>query len=132
MVHRAGSHGAVELMTNQPKGPARRRLTPAQKRDIEYLHELKADEPFSGTLLMAADGTDYKIRILARGEQAFYQEGARALLLEISAAHGIILKSTIRMWDDAQAVTEDERARIIERIGRYLTARGDPATFTVR
>jgi|GEM_PF-1867898 len=119
-------------MTKQQKGRARKRLTPAQKREIEFLRELKSEEPFSGTRLQAADGDEHRIRILARGEQAFYQEGTRALLLEISAGYGIILKSTIRLWDDGGTVTEDERERVIERIGRYLTARGDPATFTVR
>ena len=109
----------------------RQRLTPAQKREIEFILQLKAEQPSYASPQRAAGGAEYNIRILSRGEQAFYQEGSRALLLEISAGYGVIMKSSIRFWDDGQKVTEEERARVIERMGSYLTASGDPATFKV-
>jgi hypothetical protein len=50
----------LEPMSTNQKGPPRRRSTPAQKREMEYLSELKAEQPFSGTRLRSADGAEYK------------------------------------------------------------------------
>lgn len=119
-------------MAEQKRRPLRRRPSPARERDRLQIQRHKTEAPFLGTRLRAADGTEYKIKILARGEQAFYQEAERALVLEISAAHGLILKDTIRWWDDGSAVSGDERDRIIRRVGEYLTQRGSPDVYTVK
>lgn len=58
----------------------------------------------------------FSIRILGRGEMAFYHEGGRALLVEVLAGRGIVSSSSVHSWDDGKAVTAAERETILARM----------------
>jgi len=94
------------------------------KADREYLRELKQQEPFTGFREQTAAGEDCKVQILGRGEMAFYQQGSRALLLEVLAGRGVVFAPSIRKWDDNKKVTDDERETILEVMSRVMQKLG--------
>jgi hypothetical protein len=90
----------------------------------EYIESLKRAEPFTGFREQASDGTAVKIKILGRGEVAFYQRGERGLLLEVLAGRGVLFAKSIRRWDTGEKVTDAERAQIVEDVSRVLKKLG--------
>lgn len=92
----------------------------------EYITSLK-DDPYSGARVRVGASEEYRIRIVSRGEQAFYQQNERALLVDIDPAHHAISRRSIRRWDDGILVGEREKDVIVQRLVAYLTApRGTP------
>jgi hypothetical protein len=102
------------------------------KADREYLRELKQAEPFTGFRERTATGEDVKVQILGRGEMAFYQQGARALLLEVLAGRGVVFAPSIRRWDDGKKVTDEERETILEVLSRVMQKLGAVKVEIVR
>jgi hypothetical protein len=102
------------------------------KADREYLRELKTTEPFTGFREQTAAGEEAKIQILGRGETAFYQQGDRALLMEVLAGHGVIFAYSIRRWDDGKKVTDEEREVVIEMMSRVMRKLGAEEVKVVR
>jgi len=102
------------------------------KADLDYLRELKAQHPFTGTRDRTAAGEECKFKILGRGEMAFYQQGDRALLMEVLAGYGVIFAYSIRRWDDGKKVTHEERETIIEVVSRIMHQRGHEQVEVVR
>ncbi len=96
-----------------------------RKTDRDYIRELKSQTELTGYRVPIGDGMDCKVRIIARGEMAFYQEGDRALLLEIDVqGGGAIFRRSIREWDTGERVTEAEREAVVEHVARALRAGG--------
>ena len=104
----------------------------ASKADREYLRELKQAEPFTGFRERTAAGEDCKVQILGRGETAFYQQGDRALLLEVLAGRGVVFADTIRRWDDGKKVTDEEREVAIDVLTRVMQKLGHAHVEIVR
>ena len=102
------------------------------KADREYLRELKQAEPFTGFRERTAAGQECKVQILGRGETAFYQQGDRALLLEVLAGRGVVFASSIRRWDDGKKVTDEERETIVEVLTRVMQKLGFEKVEIVR
>lgn len=94
--------------------------------DRDYIQKLKTEEPFRGLEVKVSDAETYRFQILGRGEMAFYQQNERALLFELNAGFGVILKKSIKRWDNGQRVTDAERDVIVERAASYLTSKGAP------
>jgi hypothetical protein len=90
----------------------------------KYIEDLKKTEPFPGSHVRVSDTEEYRFYIIGRGEMAFYQQNDRALLFELNAGYGVILKKSIRRWDNGDKVTEAERAVIIDRVSAHLKSRG--------
>jgi hypothetical protein len=102
------------------------------KADREYLRELKQAEPFTGFREATAAGEECKVQILGRGEMAFYQQGDRALLLEVLAGRGVVFAPSIRRWDDGKKVTDEERETILEVLSRVMQKLGAEKVEIVR
>jgi hypothetical protein len=102
------------------------------KADREYLRELKQAEPFTGFRERTATGEECKVQILGRGEMAFYQQGDRALLLEVLAGRGVVFAPSIRRWDDGKKVTDEERETILEVLSRVMQKLGFEKVEIVR
>lgn len=102
------------------------------KADLDHLRELKQAEPFTGFRERTAAGEDCKLQILGRGELAFYQQGDRALLLEVLAGRGVVFACSIRRWDDGKKVTDEEREVVVEMMTRVMTALGFEQVEIVR
>ena len=94
------------------------------KPDLDHLRELKLMDPFTGSRERTASGEECKFKILGRGEMAFYQQGDRALLMEILAGYGVIFAKSIRRWDDGKKVTPEEREVVIDVVSRVMRQRG--------
>lgn len=90
----------------------------------DFIANIKNTEPFRGLRVQVSDTEVYKLLTLGRGEMGFYQQNDRALLFEFSAAHGVILKKSIRRWDTGEKVTDAERDVIVQRISDYLKLGG--------
>ncbi|PRQ02442.1 hypothetical protein ENSA5_22600 [Enhygromyxa salina] len=96
------------------------------KANREFIAELKAQDPFTGTLVPIGDTGDFaKVRFVMRGEWAFYQEGGRATLLEAFAGRGVINRRSIKRWDNGKKITDEEREGIIERVSVALRQAGN-------
>lgn len=100
--------------------------------DLDHIRELKQAEPFTGYREQAPNGEQCKLEILGRGEVAFYQQGDRALLMEVLAGHGVIFAHSIRRWDDKKKVTDEEREVIIEMMSRVMKKLGFDEVKVVR
>jgi hypothetical protein len=102
------------------------------KADLDHIRQLKQTEPFTGYRDQAPTGEQCKLQILGRGELAFYQQGDRALLMEILAGHGVIFAASIRRWDDGKKVTPEERETVIEMMTRLMHQLGFEKVEVVR
>ena len=91
----------------------------------DYIRSLKED-PYCGLRVSVSDAEEYRIRTVSRGEQAFYQQNDRALLIDISSVHNAISRKSIRRWDDGTLVSASERDVIVQRMVDYLTRPGSP------
>ena len=99
----------------------RRGLSDSEK---HRLSELKSQDPFTGVVVPLGGGGFCKVRVIGRGEIAFYQEGDRALFVEAIVSSGAIVSRSIRFWDTDEAVTKSERAAIAERVAKGLSLLG--------
>ena len=102
------------------------------KADLDHLRELEQAEPFTGFRERTPTGEECKLQILGRGELAFYQQGDRALLLEVLAGRGVIFADSIRRWDDQEKVTAEEREVVIEMMIRVMHKLGHAKVEVVR
>lgn len=100
--------------------------------DLDLIRELRQAEPFTGYRERTPAGQECKVKILGRGEVAFYQQGGRALLLEVLAGRGVVFAGTIRRWHDGTRVTDEEREAIVEVMTRVMEALGFPKVEIVR
>jgi len=88
------------------------------------LSELKSQHPFTG-VVVPLDGDGFcKVRVIGRGEIAFYQKGERALFVEAIVSSGTIVSGSMRYWDTDEVVTKPERAAIAERVAKALSLLG--------
>ena len=101
-----------------------------RKEDLECIAKLKQETPFSGMSRRVSDSEEYRLRVLGRGEMAYYQLNERALLFELLAGQGIVFAKSIRYWDNGRRVTQEEKAVLIQRLEEYLRSLGAPH-FTV-
>jgi hypothetical protein len=62
------------------------------------------------------DTVIYKMKILGRGEELFFQRNEDALICEISARLAMINPKTITKWDNGNKISDDERTIIVEKI----------------
>jgi len=69
----------------------------------------------------------YRIRILGRGENGFYEESpGRALLFELVAGESAIFSKSIRRWDDGRKVSDADKDVVLKRLVAYLGHDGAP------
>lgn len=94
------------------------------KADLDQIRELMQSSPFTGHRELGPAGEECKIKILGRGEVAFYQRGERALLMEILAGYGVIFADSIRRWNTGEKVSDEEREAAIEAMSRAMTRLG--------
>lgn len=102
------------------------------KADKELMAQLKATEPWTAYTDRTPDGEQCRIKILGRGEMAFFQQGARALLLEVLAGQGVIFAPSIRRWDDGKKVTDQEREVVLDTMTRVMEKLGATEVRVVR
>lgn len=102
------------------------------KADLDHIRELKQMDPSTGVREHTAAGEECRVRILGRGEVAFYQQGDRALLMEVLAGYGVIFAYSIRRWDDNKKITDDEREVVIEVMSRVMHKLGHETVEIVR
>ncbi|WP_313492027.1 MULTISPECIES: hypothetical protein [Sphingobacterium] len=62
------------------------------------------------------DGTTYKIKILGRGEELFFQKNDNALICDISARFAVIDPTSIKRWDNGSKIYDEEREAILVKI----------------
>lgn len=62
------------------------------------------------------DAIVYKIKILGRGEELFFQKGDDALICEISARLAVIDPKTIKKWDNGNKISDEERTLVVAKI----------------
>jgi hypothetical protein len=63
---------------------------------------------------------NYKIRIINRSEQLFYQQEDIAFICEINPHESIIFKDSIKKWDNGVKITDDEKEVIFDRLILYF------------
>lgn len=70
---------------------------------------------------LVKDGdTTYAIRVVGRGETLFFRENEKCLLCEIDAAHGVIYKKSIKIWDSTnEKMSKAEQERVASLILTY-------------
>ena len=59
------------------------------------------------------EGIIFKILILDKGEELFFQKGEKALICEISARYSLINPKTIKVWDNGCVITPSERETLL-------------------
>lgn len=52
------------------------------------------------------DATTYKLKILGRGEELFFQKGEDALICGISARFALIDPKSIKSWDNKHKISD--------------------------
>lgn len=82
-----------------------RKYTPAQ---MEQIHGLKQSSDNKGYFVFPVGDDTCRMKILGRGEVAFYQRGERALLFELLAGRGVVFRHSIRVWDTGERVSAQE------------------------
>lgn len=79
-----------------------------------------------------SDGTMYKMKILGRGEELFFQIGDDALICDISARFSVIDQMSIKRWDNGHKISDKERALILVKIVElYKKAYQDDLTLSL-
>lgn len=77
----------------------------ALKSTISGAHEFEAN----GAVI-------YRIKILGKGEELFFQKDENALICDISASLAMIHPKTITKWDNGNKISDEERTVILEKI----------------
>lgn len=62
------------------------------------------------------DATTYKLKILGRGEELFFQKDDDALICDISAIFDLIDPKSIKSWDNQHKIYDDERTTLLTKI----------------
>jgi len=62
------------------------------------------------------DGVTCHVRILNRGEQLFFCMAGRACMAQISTTHGLLYRSSLKVWDDGSPIFEVEKTVICQAI----------------
>jgi len=81
--------------------------------DLDAIFELMNKIPFSGHLETDSTGKVCKVKILGRGEMAFYQREGDALLIDIMAGYGYINAKSIRWWHNGKKISKEEKSDIV-------------------
>ena len=61
-------------------------------------------------------GISYKMKILGRGEELFFQKGDNAIICDISARFSAIDSQSIKRWDNGKKISDEERAVLLAKI----------------
>ncbi|MEZ0609347.1 hypothetical protein ACAW74_12560 [Fibrella sp. WM1] len=87
--------------------------------EFAFMQALKAD--FStGPMVEVNIEAGYKIKIIGRGEQLFYQQEDKALICEIQVRNDLIYRDSIKRWDDGSWIDENQKEIILHRIINYF------------
>lgn len=62
------------------------------------------------------DAITYKLKILGRGEELFFQKGDDALICDISARFPLIDPKSIKSWNNKHKISDDERTVLLAKI----------------
>lgn len=82
-----------------------------------YVEQLKNDPSIETRT--DAEGNVYRIRVLGRGENLFFQENEKCLLCEIDARNAVIFTKSVKNWEGEKKMSKDEKARVLILIVRY-------------
>ncbi|MEN5232472.1 hypothetical protein [Sphingobacterium faecium] len=82
---------------------------------MKYVKEIK-DTITGAYVIDAVDGYRYKLKILGRGDELFFQKDDDALICEIVARYGVINPKSITRWDNGEKISDEERDFILETI----------------
>ena len=66
-----------------------------------------------------SEGNIYRIRVLSKGENLFFQENDRCLLCLIDAQNGIIYSKSIKKWEPNERMSPNERKRVTSLVEKY-------------
>ena len=106
-----------------------RKYSPAQ---LEFMSTLKASSDVRAFInFPLVDGQLCRMKIVGRGEVAFYQRGDRALLFEINAGHGLISRKSLKWWDTDQAISSAELEIVLSHAVAALKQLGFPEVSIV-
>lgn len=81
---------------------------------MKYVKEIKST--ITGAYEIKDNGGIYKIKILGRGEELFFQKGDDALICDISARFAMIDPLSIKRWDNGSKISDEERTLILAKI----------------
>lgn len=83
----------------------------------DYIEQLKKDESIETRT--DHNGNVYRIRVLGRGENLFFQENDKCLLCEIDARNAIIFTKSIKKWEPNIKMSPEEKKRVIDLVEKY-------------
>ena len=61
----------------------------------------------------------YRIRVIGRGENLFFQENDKCLLCLIDAKNAMIYSKSIKKWEPNEKMSSSERKRVIALVEKY-------------
>jgi hypothetical protein len=79
--------------------------------DLDFLKQEKT-RAASGDIVKPSPIGAVIVRFRGRGEVAYIQLGNRALLMEAFPGYGVLIRKSMRWWDDGSRVSESERDAI--------------------
>lgn len=83
----------------------------------DYIKQLKEDD--STEKRIDSEGNIYRIRVLGRGENLFFQENDRCLLCVIDARNAAIYTKSIKKWEPNEKMSSKEMKRVIALVEKY-------------
>ena len=83
----------------------------------DYIEQLKKDDSIERRI--DSEGNIYRIRVLGRGENLFFQENEKCLLCEIDARNAVIFTKSIKKWEPKTKMSSEEKKRITNLIEKY-------------
>ncbi|CAA0157013.1 hypothetical protein ACE1MK_13270 [Tenacibaculum maritimum] len=83
----------------------------------DYIEQLKKDDSIEKRI--DSEGNIYRIRVLGRGENLFFQENEKCLLCEIDARNAIIFIKSIKKWETKTKMSSEEKKRVINLVEKY-------------
>ena len=81
------------------------------KRATEIKNTITGAHEYTGK-----DAITYKLKILGRGEELFFQKGEDALICHISARFALIHPKSIKSWDNKHKISDEERTALLAKI----------------
>jgi len=90
--------------------------------ELDYIQELKNDQAV-GPIVEYNIVSNYKVRIVNRGERLFYQEidSDRAIIIDIQVRNDTIFENSLIRWDNGKNIAADEKEIIIKRVISYFS-----------
>jgi hypothetical protein len=82
-----------------------------------YIEQLKKDDSIETRTDF--NGNVYRIRVLGRGENLFFQENDKCLLCEIDARNAIIFTKSIKKWEPDIKMSSEEKKRVTVLVEKY-------------